>query len=34
VARPITADLRGLLELITRPAVEIKRALEAGERML
>jgi len=34
VARPITADLRGLLDVITRPAVDIKKALAAGERML
>ena len=34
VARPITADLRGLLDVITRPAVELKKSLDAGERLL
>jgi hypothetical protein len=34
VARPVTADLRGLLDVITRPAVDVKKSLEAGERLL
>ena len=34
VARPITADLRSLLDVITRPAVELKKSLDAGERLL
>jgi HD superfamily phosphohydrolase len=34
VARPITADLRGLLDVITRPAGELKKSLEAGDRLL
>ena len=34
VARPITADLRALLDVITRPAVELKKSLDAGERLL
>jgi uncharacterized protein len=34
VARPITADLRGLLDLITRSSSEVKQALQAGEALL
>jgi HD superfamily phosphohydrolase len=34
VARPVTADLRGLLHLITRSSADVKRALDAGSLLL